>query len=52
MALHLNGCLTIKWIAQKLGHGNNGLPDDASGLYQQESDIAQLSCGDVALFKK
>ncbi|WP_318406316.1 DUF1826 domain-containing protein [Photobacterium leiognathi] len=35
----------------KLGHGNNGLPDDASGLYQKESDIAQLSCGDVALFK-
>ncbi|MAD40951.1 MAG: succinylglutamate desuccinylase [Arcobacter sp.] len=35
----------------KLGWGSNGLPDSESGLYQRESDIQQLGCGDVALFK-
>jgi len=35
----------------KLGWGSNGLPDSESGLYQSESDIQQLSCGDVALLK-
>lgn len=35
----------------KLGWGCNGLPDNESGLYQSKSNIQQLSCGDVALFK-
>lgn len=35
----------------KLGWGCNGLPDNESGLYQSESDIQQLHCGDVALIK-
>ncbi|WP_261882898.1 DUF1826 domain-containing protein [Vibrio pelagius] len=35
----------------KLGHGSNGQPDHLSGLYQDESDVQQLSCGDVALLK-
>jgi hypothetical protein len=35
----------------KLGWGCNGLPDNESGLYQSESDIQQLDCGDVALIK-
>ncbi len=35
----------------KLGWGCNGLPDSESGLYQSESDIQQLDCGDVALLK-
>lgn len=35
----------------KLGKGSNGLPDSSSGLYQQDSDIEQLSSGDVALLK-
>ncbi|NVJ52570.1 MAG: DUF1826 domain-containing protein [Campylobacteraceae bacterium] len=35
----------------KLGWGCNGLPDSESGLYQSESDIQELVCGDVALFK-
>ncbi|NOH78631.1 DUF1826 domain-containing protein [Vibrio sp. RE86] len=35
----------------KLGKGSNGLPDSSSGLYQQDSDIKQLSSGDVALLK-
>lgn len=35
----------------KLGHGSNGLSDAKSGLYQCESDIQQLECGDVALLK-
>ncbi|WP_434762683.1 DUF1826 domain-containing protein [Vibrio fortis] len=35
----------------KLGHGSNGQPDHLSGLYQGESDVQQLSCGDVALLK-
>ncbi|MEZ9702690.1 DUF1826 domain-containing protein [Vibrio sp. 10N.261.46.E12] len=35
----------------KLGRGSNGQPDSASGLYSHESDIQQLSSGDVALLK-
>ncbi|WP_250658101.1 DUF1826 domain-containing protein [Alkalimarinus coralli] len=35
----------------KLGHGNNGLPDEESGIYQDVSDIRQLTSGDVALLK-
>ncbi|CAM2989255.1 MULTISPECIES: DUF1826 domain-containing protein [Vibrio] len=35
----------------KLGHGSNGQPDCSSGLYREESDVQQLSCGDVALLK-
>ncbi|PTP92167.1 DUF1826 domain-containing protein [Vibrio splendidus] len=35
----------------KLGRGSNGQPDSASGLYNHESDIQQLSSGDVALLK-
>ncbi|KAB0304008.1 DUF1826 domain-containing protein [Vibrio fortis] len=35
----------------KLGHGSNGQPGHLSGLYQDESDVQQLSCGDVALLK-
>jgi len=36
---------------KKQGTGNNGKPDDQSGLYSKNSDIQQLSCGDVALLK-
>ena len=35
----------------KLGHGSNGKPDHASGLYSQSQDIKQLHDGDVALLK-
>jgi hypothetical protein len=35
----------------KLGRGSLGLTDDESGLYQCDSDINQLQCGDVALLK-
>ena len=35
----------------KLGSGNNGLPDDLSGIYQSADDIQQLNSGDVALIK-
>ena len=35
----------------KLGSGSNGLSDSESGLYQQESDIQQLTSGEVALLK-
>lgn len=35
----------------KLGRGSNGQPDSQSGLYQNQSDIRQLSYGDVALLK-
>lgn len=35
----------------KLGWGCNGLPDSESGLYQSESNIQKLDCGDVALMK-
>ncbi len=36
---------------RKLGTGSNGLPDHESGLYQDETDIQQLGCGDVSLLK-
>ena len=35
----------------KLGPGNNGLPDELSGIYRSDGDIQQLSSGDVALIK-
>jgi hypothetical protein len=35
----------------KLGTGNNGLPDELSGLYENSDDIQQLDKGDVALLK-
>jgi hypothetical protein len=35
----------------KLGAGNNGLPDELSGIYQRVEDIQQLTNGDVALLK-
>ena len=35
----------------KLGPGNNGLPDEMSGIYQSANDIQRLSYGDVALIK-
>lgn len=35
----------------KLGTGNNGLPDDQSGIYQHTTDINQMASGDVALLK-
>jgi len=35
----------------KLGHGNNGLPDELSGIYQSAGDIQRLNQGDVALIK-
>lgn len=35
----------------KLGLGSNGLPDNESGIYQNEQDIQQLNSGDVALLK-
>lgn len=35
----------------RLGPGNQGLPDNRSGLYKQCSEIQQLNCGDVALLK-
>jgi hypothetical protein len=36
---------------QKLGIGSQGKPDNESGLYQNQHDIQQLNCGDVALLK-
>ncbi|MFL2988686.1 MAG: DUF1826 domain-containing protein [Candidatus Neomarinimicrobiota bacterium] len=35
----------------KLGHGNNGLPDNESGLFSKYSDIKQMNVGDVGLLK-
>tara|TARA_Y100000741_G_C18234311_1_gene551080 strand:+ start:975 stop:1652 length:678 start_codon:yes stop_codon:yes gene_type:complete len=35
----------------KLGQGNQGRPDDQSGLFLNVKDIQQLSVGDVALLK-
>ncbi len=35
----------------KLGTGNNGLPDELSGIFQSVDDIKQLTIGDVALMK-
>ncbi len=36
---------------RKLGTGNNGLPDERSGIYQNSNTIQQLSVGNVALLK-
>lgn len=35
----------------KLGTGNNGMPDDQSGLYAEPNAIQTLAVGDVALLK-
>ena len=35
----------------KLGHGNQGQPDDKSGLFQKNVTIEQLEIGHVALLK-
>ena len=35
----------------KLGHGNNGLADDISGLFSKKSDIESLDVGDIGLLK-
>ena len=35
----------------KLGNGNNGLPDNESGLFQSNQNIHQLTIGDVAILK-
>jgi hypothetical protein len=48
---------TTEWLAHstvnhtKLGAGNNGLPDESSGIMTQLSDIQKLSVGDIALLK-
>ena len=36
---------------EKLGAGNNGMPDSTSGVYQSQNDIQRISSGDVALLK-
>lgn len=36
---------------RKLGPGNQGLPDERSGLFRSVEDIRQLNPGDVALLK-
>ena len=49
--------IATQWIPNhvldrsKLGHGSNGQPDSTSGLYRHETDIQQVTCGDVALLK-
>ena len=46
-----------QWLPQelvdrsKLGAGNQGLPDEESGIYRQQEDIHQLNTADVALLK-
>lgn len=35
----------------KLGHGNNGLPDHESGIYENSDQIQRLNPGDIALLK-
>ncbi len=50
------GCST-QWLPHqavdrtKLGKGNNGLPDELSGIFRSTEDIRQLTNGDVALLK-
>ena len=50
------GCST-QWLPHhavdrsKLGKGNNGLPDERSGIYRKAADIQQLDSGDVAIMK-
>jgi len=43
--------LPVTVLSGFLGAGNKGKPDSQSGIYQDESDIQQLSQGDVALLK-
>jgi len=49
--------IATEWLSHgnadrsKLGVGNKGKPDSQSGIYQDESDVQQLSQGDVALLK-
>lgn len=49
--------ISTEWLShqavnrEKLGTGSNGKPDNQSGLYKNQHDIRQLSCGDVALLK-
>ena len=49
--------IATEWLSHgnadrsKLGVGNKGKPDSQSGIYQDETDIQQLSQGDVALLK-
>ncbi len=49
--------IATEWLAHqdvdrsKLGLGSNGLPDSQSGLYKRDSNIQQLTVGDVALLK-
>ena len=38
-------------VRSKLGQGSNGLPDNASGLYSDVSDIRQMNRGEVVLLK-
>ncbi|MGB3726047.1 MAG: DUF1826 domain-containing protein [Glaciecola sp.] len=46
-----------QWLAHdsvdrsKLGHGSEGKPDHASGLFTHTNQIQHLACGDVALLK-
>ena len=49
--------IATEWLSHsdadrsKLGVGNEGKPDSQSGIYQDETNIQQLSQGDVALLK-
>ena len=49
--------IATEWLSHsdadrsKLGVGNKGKSDSQSGIYQDESDVQQLSQGDVALLK-
>ena len=49
--------IATEWLSHsdadrsKLGTGNKGKPDSQSGIYQDESDVQQLSQGYVALLK-
>ncbi len=49
--------IATEWLSHgnadrsKLGVGNKGKPDSQSGIYQDETNIQQLSQGDVALLK-
>lgn len=49
--------LATQWLPHhrvdrsKLGAGNNGLPDELSGVYPSADDIQHLNSGDVALIK-
>lgn len=49
--------LATEWLPHntvdrsKLGLGNQGLPDESSGLFKNESDIQRLNTGDVAILK-